>query len=79
MSKRSKKSTASSGISEVFVPTIPEKPGTDPSTLPFPVWSDQEVNAEEWDVPKRKVVDTFFILMRFNVVPFFRAGRFEEG
>lgn len=61
MSKRSKKSTSTSfGVSEEFVPTIPESIGTDPSSLPFPVWSDHEVNMEEWDIPKKKVLDFFF-------------------
>lgn len=51
MSKKSKK--ADTPIE--FVPIIQESPGTDPSKLPFPEWSDQEVNAERWDVPKNQV------------------------
>ncbi|KAK5649575.1 hypothetical protein RI129_000604 [Pyrocoelia pectoralis] len=27
---------------------------TNPSSLPFPEWSDQDINAEKWDVPKPK-------------------------
>lgn len=53
MSKKTKKSNAPS---ELFVPTVEELPGTDPSILPFQQWSDQELNAEHWDVPKRSQV-----------------------
>lgn len=43
---------------EPFVPYTPVPEGIDPSCLPFPEWSDQGLNAEQWDVPKSKVSTT---------------------
>lgn len=60
MSSKSKTGKSSGGKSivsnpEPLPPVTRIATGSDPSALPFPEWSDQELNAEKWDLPKPKV------------------------
>lgn len=47
---------------EPFVAVTPAFSGTDPKTLPFLEWSDQDLNSEQWDLPKSKVSLLFALL-----------------
>lgn len=49
----------STSAEEVLTSTVAELRGTDPDTLPFKHWSDDEINAIHWDEFEGKVVSVF--------------------
>lgn len=52
----------SSSVEEVLNCTVPELPGTDPDTLPFKHWSDDDINAIHWDELDARVYFVFKVL-----------------
>lgn len=42
-------------VPEPLPPVTPVPTGSPPTDLPFPEWSDQEINVEKWDLAKGKV------------------------
>lgn len=38
----------------------------DPNRLPFPEWSDQDVNNEKWDLGKQKVPKLLFVFLCYS-------------
>lgn len=57
-SKKTKRGESGGGKSiasavEQSPPVTPAFEGNDPTTLPFPEWSDDALNAEKWDIPKK--------------------------